>query len=170
VWNCTYAKAPVPRTDGDRALFSLVLRERIAWGNGYQWGRPCPCRRNALTSSCLPLVYLGLPGSLPVNPLPSVLRMGLHPHTAKSASFRNPLGSRTISMRSVHPDLQSPTTHLARCGAALVQLPSSTSRGRVRMSVSWLQVPASGAPDRPEAAAVRQIRVGRPTSSRSGAR
>ena len=32
-------------------------------------GLPCPCRCNVLTSSCLPLVYLGLPGSLPVNPL-----------------------------------------------------------------------------------------------------
>ena len=38
VWNCTYAKAPVPRTDGDRALSSVVLPERIARGNGYQWG------------------------------------------------------------------------------------------------------------------------------------
>ena len=31
-------KAPVPRRAGDRALFSLVLRERIARGNGYQQG------------------------------------------------------------------------------------------------------------------------------------
>ncbi len=36
--NCTNAKAPVPRSAGDRALFSLVLRERIARGNGYQQG------------------------------------------------------------------------------------------------------------------------------------
>jgi hypothetical protein len=73
----THAKAPVPRNAGDRALFSLVLRERIARGNGYQSRRSCPCRCNALTSSCLSLIYLGLPESLPVNPRPSALRMVL---------------------------------------------------------------------------------------------
>jgi hypothetical protein len=117
VWNCTYAKAPVPRIDGDRALFSLVLRERIARGNGYQWGRPCPLPSQR---SYFKLLAVGLPGPTGTSPSQSSsirTQNGSSFTHCISASFRNPLGSRTISMPSVQIDLQSPMTHLGRCGA-----------------------------------------------------
>lgn len=72
------AKALVPRTDGDRALYFTCTPRTDRLGKCTQWGFLVPYRCNAPTSSCLPWIYLGLPGSLPYNPLPSALRMALH--------------------------------------------------------------------------------------------
>ena len=80
-------------------------------GNGYRSGRPCPWRRNALPSSCLPLLSPGLPGSFPVNPSSIRSQDGPSCRHRISASFRNPVGSRAISMRSVHREVQGPIAH-----------------------------------------------------------
>jgi len=76
-----HAKAPVPRTDGDRALHFIL----------YSPNEPLrdPATRKgflALIVATLPiravaLNYLGLTGTLPWNPLPSVLRMSHHVYT-----------------------------------------------------------------------------------------
>ena len=71
-------KRPSHALTGIGRFSHFVLRERTARGNGYQWGRSCPQRCNALVSSRLPFLRLDLPGSLPVNPRPSALRMALH--------------------------------------------------------------------------------------------
>ena len=75
--NCAHAKAPVPPRRGSGAFFSCSPRTELS-GKWLPVGRSCLYRCNALTSSCLPSVYLGLPGSLPVNPRPSALRMAIH--------------------------------------------------------------------------------------------
>src|SRR5664280_3233829 len=97
------AKAPVPRDSGDRALFSLVLRERTLRGMATNWGILAPCRRNAHTPSCLPIVSLGLPRPLPVDPLAIRSQDGPPRLLPISASFRNPPGSRTSgTLRTPH--------------------------------------------------------------------
>ena len=93
--DCARAKAPVPRTNGDRAPFSLVLRERTLRGMATNWGFLAPCRRNAHTPSCLPIISLGLPGQLPVDPLTIRSQDGSPCLLPISASFRNPTGIRT---------------------------------------------------------------------------
>jgi hypothetical protein len=67
------------------------------------------------------LLPVGLPGPTGISPShSSFIRSQDGPSFTHSisASFRNPLGSRAISMRSVHRDFQSPMTHLGRSGAA----------------------------------------------------
>src|SRR5664280_2781995 len=97
------AKAPIPRTNGDRAPFSLVLRERTLRGMATNWGILAPCRRNAHTPSCLPIVSLGLPGPLPIDPLAIRSQDGPRCLLPISASFRNPPGSRTFgTLRTPH--------------------------------------------------------------------
>ena len=54
------------------------------------WVFLAPCRRNAHTPSCLPIVSLGLPGPLPVNPLAIRSQDGPPCLLPISASFRNP--------------------------------------------------------------------------------
>src|SRR5664280_1068836 len=71
-------KRPSHELTGIGRSTSVVLRERVDWGNGTQWGFLVPCRCNAPTSSCLPWIYLGLPGSVSYTHLPSALRMALH--------------------------------------------------------------------------------------------
>jgi hypothetical protein len=58
-------EAPVPRSSGDRALHSAVLRGTDATGKWLPEGLPCPYRYNAPTASCLPSGHLGLPGLYP---------------------------------------------------------------------------------------------------------
>jgi len=115
---CSRAKAPVPRTNGDRALISVVLREPIHRGMATNWGFLAPCCRNAHTPSCLPIISLGLPGPLPVDPL-TIRSQDGHPSLLPiSASSRNPsvpvppepFGSRVISMRRSGPHEKGRTT------------------------------------------------------------
>jgi len=112
----TRAKTPVPRPIGDRALSYSVLRELTARGNGYQWGRPCPQCCNALVSSCLP--FLAGPTRISPGQSPSVRSQdGPSCRHRISASFRNPLGSLTISVRSIHRDFQRTNCPSCRCEA-----------------------------------------------------
>jgi len=76
---------------------------------------PSPSQR-----SHFELLAVGLPGPTGISPSQSSSirsQDGSSRIHRISASSRNPLGSRTISMRSVHRDFQSPMTHLGRCGA-----------------------------------------------------
>lgn len=51
------AKTPVPQTDGDRTLyFNCTLTDELQSGSGTQRSLRAPCRCNAPTSSCLPLL------------------------------------------------------------------------------------------------------------------
>ncbi len=159
-WNRSYAKAPVPRTDGDRALFLICIPRTDCSEEWLPGGLPCPCRCNAPTSSCLPLIYLGLPGSLPVDPLPSRSQDGPSCIQRISASFRNPLGSRSISMRSVHRDFQSPKTHLSPDGAA-----GSAAFLNIREPGSHVPVLASGGLHEGAAVSILAAGTGCPASS-----
>lgn len=74
---------------------------------------PLPSQR-----SCFELLAVDLPGPTGISPGQS---SSIRPQDGPplihsiSASFWNPLGSRTMSMRSAHRDFQSPMTHLGRC-------------------------------------------------------
>jgi hypothetical protein len=140
------AKAPVPRTDGDRALFSLVLRERIVRGMATSWASsPLPSQRSRLE----PLA-VGSPGPTGTSPgQSSSIRSQDGPSCRHriSASFWNPLGSRTASMRSAPGDFQGPMTLSSRSrqsdAARPAPQPSSASRGRVRLSLSSIRDPST---------------------------
>ena len=96
---------------------------------------PLPLQR-----SHFELLAFGLPGPTGISPSQSSsIRSQDGPSCIHriSASFRNPLGSRTISMRSVHRDFQSPMTLSEPVRRSWFR---SLRRGRVRMSLSWLRV------------------------------
>ena len=99
---------------------------------------PLPMQR-----SNFELLAIGLPGPTGISPSQSSpIRSQDGPSYIHriSASFRNPLGSRSISVRSVHRDFQSPKTHLSPAGAAgsaaLLNLPESGSHVQARHRAS----------------------------------
>ena len=90
----TRAKAPVPRDDGDRALyFSCGLDNRPPEDFGIQRGLPCPPRCNAPTASRLPLSTWAPRNSSEKSPVSRCQTEPPRLHCI-GASFRNPTGSR----------------------------------------------------------------------------
>jgi len=111
VWNCTYAKAPVPRSHGDRALSQLYSENGLLGEMATSGGVLAPAVATlSLRAACRSSTwaYRDLSQSILFHPFSGWPFI----HTQHKRLLRNPLGSRTISMRSVHRDLKSPTAHL----------------------------------------------------------
>src|ERR1019366_6182709 len=104
------AKAPVPRTDGDRALYFTCTPRTDRLGKWLPVGLPCPV---PLQRSHFELLALDLPGPAGISPVrSSAIRSQDGPPCLLpiSASFRDPSGSLTISMRLKRLNKQGRTT------------------------------------------------------------
>jgi len=160
-WDFTYAKAPVPRGSGDRALFLLVLRERFTRENGNQLDFLVRCRCNAPTSSCLPWstwAYWDLSQSILCHPLsrwPFV-------HTSHRRLLRNPSGSITMSVRETERSLQSPKSPFEQAPCSFFRALHRHCHGQVCKSTAPCKESARGCP---RAIAVSAWQSGIPTST-----